>query len=151
MKKVLFVVGLFLSAVNSYAGVCSNGSLTGNYNYNISSIDGHSVGRISFNGKGGASFSGIESVSGTAWSVAGSGTYAVTADCKATGTIVWTSGYRTTYWLFLDQMDAAPAVSVAYHANIILKSTAGPFQFRHARSGHWQVLINPHIPAYTEY
>lgn len=125
MKRAVLAVSLFLGAINGYAGVCNNGSLTGNYNYNILSIDGHSVGRISFNGKGGASFSGIESASGSAWSVTGSGTYAVTSACTASGTITWRSGYRTTYWLYLDKMDVAPAVSVAYHGNMILKSTAG--------------------------
>ena len=129
MKKVILLVGLLLVAFNGYAGVCNNGSLVGAYNYNGSGVNigqgEHDVGRINFNGKGVATFSGIETSSGWAVGISGSGTYSVSAACIVVGTINWTNGVKTTYWLYLDNMDTAPVVSVAYHGNLVLKTTSG--------------------------
>jgi hypothetical protein len=127
MKKVIFLAGLFLVAFNSFAGVCGNGSLTGAYNINVSDVDSgqsdHFVGRINFNGKGAASIGGVSSNSGVAIGYTGSGTYSVTSACIATGTFSLSNGTKVTYWLYLDRMDTVPATNVAYHGNIVYKST----------------------------
>lgn len=129
MKKIILLVGLFLVAFNSYAGICGNGSLIGAYNYNISGVDSgeglHSVGRIYFNGQGAASFTGIETSLGLAAGLSGTGTYTVSSACIVVGTINWSNGVKTAYWLYLDNMDTAQAVSIAYHGNIVLKNTVG--------------------------
>lgn len=128
MKKyVLLAICCFVPI--SFAGVCTNGSLIGAYNYSISGADSgqgfHDVGRISFNGKGSASFSGINSSNGTARSVVGSGTYSISSVCTVSGNIKWTNGVVSTYWLYLDKMDSVPSVKVAYHGSVVLKNTAG--------------------------
>lgn len=83
MKRLLLMASLLLVAFNTYAGVCNNASLTGAYNYSVSGVGGgneaHGVGRITFNGKGGATFGGVETASGYAVSVVGSGIYSVTS------------------------------------------------------------------------
>jgi len=67
---VIFLAGLFLVAFNSFAGVCANGSLAGAYNVNVlhvrSGQSSHGVGRVNFSGKGAATVSVVESVSGVA-------------------------------------------------------------------------------------
>ena len=114
-------------AFNSFAGVCVNGSLAGAYNVNVlhvrSGQSSHGVGRVNFSGKGAATVSVVESVSGVAKAYTGSGTYAVTSACIATGTFNMSNGGKLTYWLYLDRMDTVPATNVAYHGNFVYKST----------------------------
>ena len=128
MKKVIFLAGLFLISFNSFAGVCANGSLTGAYNINhlhvASGGSDHEVGRFNFNGKGAATYSGVNSDGGYIDFQAGSGTYSVSSACIATGTLNLHNGRtKVTYWLYLDRMDNVPATRVAYHGNIVYKAT----------------------------
>ena len=128
MKKVIFLAGLFLVAFNSFAGVCAKGSLAGAYNLNLLRIDegisDHDVGRIDFNGKGAATYNGINSDGGWASGHSGSGAYSVSSACIATGTLNLDNGRtKITYWLYLDRMDNVPATRVAYHGNIVYKAT----------------------------
>ena len=123
MKKVIFLAGLFLISYNSFAGVCANGSLKGAYNINhlhvASGGSDHEVGRFNFNGKGAATYSGVNSDGGYIDFQAGSGTYSVSSACIATGTLNLDDGAKVTYWLYLDRMDNVPATRFAYHGNIV--------------------------------
>jgi hypothetical protein len=129
MRKGILFLLVSLFDVNAYAGVCNNGTVIGSFNYKIDGVTGgnsaHAVGRIFFNGQGGAAFNGIEATSGGAVAVNGAGTYFVASNCSASGTISWTNGNVTTYWLYLDHMNSAPTVNFAYHAEIVLKSSFG--------------------------
>jgi hypothetical protein len=129
MKKAILLVGLFLVAFNGYAGVCNNGTLTGAYNFNVSGVNIgqgiHGAGRINFNGKGATGFSGIDTTSGAAVAIVGSGTYAVTPSCTVSGIIRWTNGVVTNFWMYLDRIDGVPAVNVAYHGSVVLKNNVG--------------------------
>ena len=123
----LLSIGLVIANAAN-AGVCNKGSLTGDYNYSLIGVSGtslHGVGRIYFNGAGASSFSGHESYNGAAYPTSGSGTYTVSASCVAVGAVKWTSGYTTTYRLYLDQMDNVPATRVAYRGTLIAWSNAG--------------------------
>ncbi len=134
MKKNILILLTSLMSFNAAAGVCNNGSLIGPYNYEFSGVQPyqtnsgiltwskHDVGRISFNGAGGVSFNGIETDLGRSITVSGSGSYSVLAWCAAFGTITTNRGAVITYWIYLDQMDNAPPVNVAYHATLAVKN-----------------------------
>jgi hypothetical protein len=122
MNKVIMVCVLMLASTSAFAGVCKNGSLAGDYNYvlmGITSSSVHAVGRMSFNGKGKASFSGYETQNGGALKDSGTGTYAVSSGCMARGAIKWKNGHTTNYAVYLDEMDNVPATRIAYHGTII--------------------------------
>ncbi len=119
-----------LIAFNSFAGVCNNGSLKGAYSYNLIGMtdSGYGIfgaGQLNSKGNGTGTISGIGSYFGGASAASGSFTYTVSALCVATGTISATNGVKTSFWLYLDRMDAAPAVKVAYHGHLVTKNSAG--------------------------
>jgi hypothetical protein len=127
MKKVILLIGLLSIAFNSYAGVCNNGSLLGAYNVNGSSLysgqEIYAVSRINFNGKGTFTISGIAAVSGIAKASNASGTYSVSASCIVAGISILPTGQKTQFWIYLDNIDTAPAINVAYHGSIISNNT----------------------------
>jgi hypothetical protein len=134
MKSLIFMLFSSFVSFNVVAGTCSNGSLLGQYNYEftgvqpyntsigIYSFSKHNVGRINFNGAGSVAFSGIETSSGRAISVNGSGSYTVSATCTGYGTIITNYGVVLNYWIYLDQMDDAPVTRLAYHATLAIKN-----------------------------
>lgn len=123
MKKVISSIVLLLVAFNSYAGVCNNGSLLGAYNANGSSlysgVEIYAVSRMNFNGKGTFTVSGIGATSGVATAASGSGTYSVSSSCIVVGTSISTNGQKSSFRIYLDNIDTAPAINVAYHGSII--------------------------------
>lgn len=122
---MLFLAGLSLLSTQALAaGVCNNASLKGLYNFNFIETNNaaHDVGRINFNGKGGATVAGTEAAGGDTYLVSGSSTYSISASCILQGTIKWKNiGVTTTYSIYLDQMDTTPSVALAYRGNVIFK------------------------------
>lgn len=111
------------------AGACNKASLRGNYNFVVmgstSGDSEHIVGRITFNGAGTTSASGVDTYSGITVPIKGNGTYTINTNCEATGTINWTNGIKSTYWLYLDDMDVIPATALAYHGAFAVQNNNG--------------------------
>lgn len=139
MKKFTFSLIIYLYSVCVMAGICENGSLIGQYNYEfagtqayqtpsgILSFSKHDVGRITFNGLGTASISGIETIGGTSYSVNATTTYSVTPGCIASGTFNINANnipVAVQYWIYLDHMTnpATPALRIAYHATLVISN-----------------------------
>jgi hypothetical protein len=130
MNKILLYLCMMLIAFNSFAGVCNNGSLKGAYSYSLIGMTdtGYGIfgaGQLNSKGNGTGTISGIGSYFGVTSTGSGSFTYSVSALCVTTGTITTTNGVKTTFWLYLDRMDASPAVKVAYHGNLVAKNSVG--------------------------
>jgi hypothetical protein len=140
MKKVMLLSGLLFVPFNTFAGTCANRSLSGTYNYNLpinNPMGRYNVGRIDFsiksNGNASVTVSGEEGDLGIGSfrPYTGHGTYSVSKACVAT--VIFNaygstpdSGYGSTITMtiYLDQMDDVPATRLAYHGNVIYKSSA---------------------------
>ncbi|MGZ8184861.1 MAG: hypothetical protein ACXWTL_00305 [Methylobacter sp.] len=121
INKTLLAAAIVASSITvANAGVCNNGSLRYGYTLeaNGDGYYGHSVGRIVFDTTGNVTFSGLVTNPGVQL-VTGAGTYTVNSNCTAYGTITLNTGDDITFSAFLDQMDDAPAVRVAYHGSFI--------------------------------
>jgi hypothetical protein len=128
MKRLL-AAALSLAAFNCIAGTCTNASLVGGYTVNVAGdLSGQPrffAGRFVFNGKGGATLGGVGSIGGAAYTGNGGGTYSVSPSCTVAGTIAYPNGQKTSYWVYLDNIDASAATNVPYHGSVVLKNTAG--------------------------
>ncbi len=126
--KLACALLISFASFSAVAGSCNNASLKGPYSYQfegvipwetpsgtIFSATLAQTGRITFNGAGKATFSAIETANGKAVNVSGSGTYSVNSACAMSGSVNWTNGNVTSFRMYLDQMDDAPATRVAYH------------------------------------
>jgi hypothetical protein len=127
--KQLLAVLVMLGSVNTYAGVCNNGSVKGLYNFSVTGVrfndSFHIAGRVVFNGMGLVSFSGVITEMGGTSQVVGNGTYQLIKGCRGNGSLNFDNGFSITYWLFLDQLDTAPAINVAYHGTVAAEGHIG--------------------------
>ncbi|MCI0654454.1 MAG: hypothetical protein L0Y39_08250 [Methylococcaceae bacterium] len=132
IKRLLITVTL-LSSLNTYAGVCNNGSLIGRYNFSGMGVSFgesfHFIGQIFFDGAGSATLSGINTNNVRIDPIKGNGAYSILPGffpgCLATGSINLNIGIIVFYWLYLDQMDFSPATNLAYHATLAIRTNLG--------------------------
>jgi hypothetical protein len=132
MYKIILIFATLLFSTGAFAKPCDNSTLQGTFGYEVNGVNSfplggslvtqstHVIGRVSFDGKGKTTFKGVGSAAGSTAERTGTGTYVVKADCSATGTIDWSTGETSEYWIIPDQMDDGPQFNRAYHANVLV-------------------------------
>lgn len=144
MKVVLIFIGWLALSFDLLAGTCNNASVatTAGYTFTLTNTGGSNGqntsfiygGRMVFNG----ATTGTMTVSGFEYAGAGtrtinvSGKYSLIAPtCIMTATFILpatsplTTDKTITVTAYMDRLDVAPAINVAYHANAIFKTSNG--------------------------
>ena len=143
MNKIIFIFATLLFSTGAFArGGCDEGSLYGNFGYEVSGVNSipvpgvglvtrstHVVGTVWFAGDGNASFKGVGSAAGVIREKTGVGTYWVNPDCTAEGKMTWaatdTSPAQTsTFHIILDQMDMGPHFNKPNHGYVLSAAAA---------------------------
>lgn len=134
LLELLFAAGSSMAASfgtggTTTSGPCNKGSLIGAYSFEIMGASAgeseHMVGRIIFNGAGTASANAVDTSMGLATAIIGSGAYTVSTGCIATGSITWSSGFLSSFWIYLDQLDTSKTPAIAYHGSFAVKNNNG--------------------------
>jgi hypothetical protein len=135
MYKLILIFATLLFSTGAFAKGCNNVSLQGTFSYEVSGVNSfplpppngplvtqstHVIGKVNFDGKGNVTFKGFGSAAGQTAERTGTGSYEVNADCNATGTMNWSTGETSDYWIELDQMDDSQQFNRAYHANVMV-------------------------------
>ncbi|MBK8816232.1 MAG: hypothetical protein IPN42_12390 [Methylococcaceae bacterium] len=139
MKKLFIIFGLLLFSTGVNAGICNNGSVatSSGYTFSLTNTGGSSgqntsvidAGRMVFNGAGAMSVSGFEYSGGGTRTISVNGTYSITSSCVMTATFKLpplsslTTEKTFTVTVYLDRLDIAQSVNVAYHGNAIFRTS----------------------------
>jgi hypothetical protein len=139
MNKLLIMFSLFLLSTGVNAGICNNSTVGGYFSFSLTNTGGSTgqstsfidAGRMGFNGatKGIMSVSGFEYAGGSTRTISVNGTYSVSTSCVMTAvfslpsTSPLTVAKTFTVTVYLDRLNVAAAVNVAYHGNAIFRTS----------------------------
>lgn len=128
MKNVILIgVASLVFSVTTWATSCNNASVKGDYVYEMEGMADStwnslaSVGKITYDGAGNITISGITTLSGITANDSGTGTYSVTSGCVLSSTITTTNG-TVSGKSYLDKLVAPTSGSgpyVAYHGSSV--------------------------------